>query len=126
MDDILAFSNFTGRANRNVNASMYQTALDLVTSEGLSLPSYYGYGVLQGSPRGGATYIDWDRFSRDTQSVIDEAKRRKENRIVDFMNRSGLSRSQVTAYQSTQQGMDDLYGIIDYRERLARVSTGSG
>ena len=126
MSDVLAFSNFTGKANPNVNASLMQTTLDLVQSEGLTLPRYYDYGVLQGGRQGGAVYIDWARFNSDMANVINLAKSRKENRILDFMNRSGLSRSQVTAYQTTQQGMDDLYGIIDYRQRLSMVSTGSG
>lgn len=128
MDPLLAFSNYTGQASKTNNATLMSAAMSLVESEGLTLPNYYGYGVLDpGQPtRGGATHIDWERYSRDMDAVIAEAKRRKETRISDFMNRSGLSRSEVTTLQTTQQGMDDLYGIIDYRERLARASTGTG
>lgn len=59
-------------------------------------------------------------------SAVAAAEAEKERRVMSFVSRSGLSRSQVVALQSTQQGTDDLYGIIDYRERLARASTGSG
>ena len=64
-------------------------------------------------------------LARYNQQVSD-ARRIIEDRIMGLASRSGLSRSQVVAMQSTQQGTDDLYGIIDYRERLARASTGSG
>ena len=57
---------------------------------------------------------------------IENAKAEIENRILGLASRSGLTRSQVVTMQTTQQGTDDLYGIIDYRERLARASTGSG
>lgn len=58
--------------------------------------------------------------------AIAAAEAEKERRLTSLVSTSGLSRSQVIALQSTQQGTDDLYGIIDYRERLARASTGTG
>jgi hypothetical protein len=57
---------------------------------------------------------------------IAAAKVEIENRLMGLVSRSGLTRSEVVSLQSTQQGTDDLYGIIDYRERLARASTGTG
>lgn len=56
---------------------------------------------------------------------VEAARAEIESRLMGLVSRSGLSRSQVLDLQSTQQGTDDLYGIIDFRERLAKASTGT-
>lgn len=68
----------------------------------------------------------YQKSKREYDRQIEAANAAIEARLMGLVSRSGLSRSQVVSMQSTQQGTDDLYGIIDYRERLARASTGTG
>lgn len=117
--------------NAQALSASFARTQDELAEFGLSLPSM-GTGV-----RGGKGHVETmvsdDVYRQRFADVMSELGRRKQarvdaenNRIMSLVSRSGFTRSEVVALESTQQGTDDLYGIIDYRERLARASTGTG
>lgn len=126
--DTMATSFFGGSLSLDAANTQAQRTVDLLTAEGIDIPNYRDFGMWNGA-RGGKVSFNQAGFDAALGAAISEAQRRRQARedaILGLASRSGLSRSEVIAMQTTQQGTEDLYGIIDYRERLARASTGTG
>ncbi len=124
----------TGVTNRDdkirIGEQRYASLIEELQSFGLDMPSQFG--TMYAGKGNRLLRLSPEDYGQKVNSVMDELKRRKqakvdaENaRIANLVNLSGLSRSEVIAYESTSSGIDDLNGIIDFRKRVSLASSGT-
>lgn len=107
-----------------------QKILNLLRDEGVGLPDFYT-GMRGGKGDVRMAYSQTAYQERLTAAIAEANRRRAERmererlRILGLSQDSGLSTSEVIAYESTSQGLDDLNGIIDFRKRIALASSGT-
>ena len=113
-----------------IGEQRYASLVEELQSFGLDMPSQFG--TMRAGKGNQLIRLTPEDYGQRVNFVMDELKRRKqakvdaENaRIANLVNLSGLSRSEVIAYESTSSGIDDLNGIIDFRKRVSLASSGT-